>query len=610
MTMPVAEDVLKRSAQDVPRTSRDGVTPTFGDGPLSELSIFAVAQFADEITPWGYLSRLRDVQLREFLPTEPIMASAFATVAARNAAFSWRFDGGDRLVQRAQDTLQYASFGAGWRSFVTRLTLDLIGQDNGAFVEVIREADRATARVVGVANLDAGRCWRTGDPRNPVLYTALKGERHLLPWWRVIAFAEMPSNIERLRGLQYSGATRVLRAAQLFRDIEQFHREKMGGRRPGAIHFVNNVQASAISDALVRAKAAADNQNLYRYLEPIIVEGLKPGEDVSVSTLDLRSLPDGFDMTAFYNQYVDGMAMALLSDRQDFAPLTGGNIGTSTQSAVLAQKTRGKGPGLFMKLIEDAFNFYGLFGNGVRFEFDEQDLTEDREQADVDKIKADTAAVRISSGVTTPTIERQIMVDEGDLDEAYLELLGEEDVTDETTGTDSTAVGAEAEADVAGNVTPPAPMDTAVAPPPRIGGARAGSPAVIRKDPQHQAMDDTEDAAKERFADALASARERVARAVRKAVPAEAKVVTEVKAAIKEQRAEIDATVAAVKDGVESAVLQGAAQQAEAAREAATTQAAATQVLAEAIKDLARPKRRRPVRDARGVIVETVEEAI
>ncbi len=513
MVMP--DTAIRRSTQELPSvTSPDaiGSGPYGMGGDLSEVHLFTIASFADEVVPWGVMTRLRDIQLREFLPTETHLSSAFATAAARNAAFAWKFDGGPRLVQRAQDILQYANFGAGWRNLMARFTYDLIGQDNGAFIELIREAERPTAKVIGIANLDSGRCWRTGDPRNPVLYSDLNGGRHLLPWWRVIAFAEMPSNIERLRGLQYSGMTRALGAAQLFRDIHQFQREKMSGRRPRAIHFVNNIAADKIADALRKQQAYADNKGLYRYLEPLIVEGLKPGEPVTTATIELANLPDNFNALEAWNMYIDGLAMALLVDRQDLAPLSGGNIGTSTQSVVLAQKTRGKGPALFQKLLEDAFNFFGVFGPDVVFSFDEQDLQQEQEQATLDKTKAEGRQIYAAAGILTTQIIRQQMVDDGDLAEEYLALMQEEDVTEETTGTDEAPVDTETTVDAAAvtGVTP----DSGVTPVLQEG-ARAA-----RRDPAIAAMDETEDDAKRRFRAALAESRESFTRAVRRQVGA------------------------------------------------------------------------------------------
>lgn len=631
MVMPgdTTSTVIDRTRQEVPKVTEANLTPygSGADGIVGELYLYSIARFADEIAPWGYLTRIRDVQLREFLPQEGTLLSAFSTVAARNAAFSWRFDGGDIKVQRAQDILQYANLGAGYRDFVTRFTFDFCGQDNGAFVEIMRESDKPWSRTVGINVLDAGRCWRTGDPRNPVLYTALDGKRTLLRYDQVIVFGEMPSNIERLHGIQYSAMSRALRAAQLWRDISQYHKERLGGRTPQQVHLVNNINTEQLDDAFKKAQAAADNLGLYRFMQPIIAQGMKPADPVSVATIDLASLPQGFDPDQFWTQYIAQLALALLIDYQDLAPLPGGNLGTATQSQVLAEKTRGKGPGLFMKKLEDAFNFYGVFGDGVTFSFDEQDLTEDQQQATVDKTRAEARSTYVAAGILTPAVVRQQMVDDGELDPEYLQMFSEQDVTDEATGDDTEPVDAQAEVSV--SVAPDA-LPTQPAPTPsQIAAQDQNNPlANIRakaiKDPQHTAMDDTEAQAKQDFTAGLSKARGAFVRALHKqGVKGDAPVVLEMRAVADDARvalAEAAATNVMVKESLEAAVLQGAAMHAATVNDALRANTEAINALAarepdnavqlsllEAVKELARPRKRRVVKDDAGRIIGSEE---
>ena len=63
MVMPPPEDTLRKSVIDTPKVSTaDSVGMGFGPGdPLSEIHLYTIAQFADEIAPWGQLVRLRDI---------------------------------------------------------------------------------------------------------------------------------------------------------------------------------------------------------------------------------------------------------------------------------------------------------------------------------------------------------------------------------------------------------------------------------------------------------------------------------------------------------------------------------------------------------------------
>src|SRR3990170_4702742 len=83
---------------------------------------------------------------------------------------------------------------------------------------------------IGIAHLDAGHCMRTSDPEYPVIYTDRNGALHKLGWWQIIPLVEMPSTIEELNGIGYCALTRILRAAQILRNISVYEDEKIGGR--------------------------------------------------------------------------------------------------------------------------------------------------------------------------------------------------------------------------------------------------------------------------------------------------------------------------------------------------------------------------------------------
>jgi len=613
--MPDVDQVIRRSATATPRVTTNGSGAVTGDpygqGYDDAFGFWTITQFADDISPWGIDIRTRDLQLRQFLPTANLILSAFTTVAARNAAFAWTFDGGDRLVSRAQRLLQESNLGGGWRSLMIRLTIDLLSQDNGAFVEVVKERDSADSRTIGLLNLDAGRCWRTGDPRNPVLYTAQDGTYHLLPWYRVMLFEEMPSAIERLRGLQYSALTRILTTAQIYRDMQQYVREKVSGRNPSSLTFVGGVGRKELEDAQARMNATADNEGRYRYGGHVMIPGLSPERSVSVETVDFKSIPDGFDAADEFNRLIDSLAMALLIDRQDLAPLTGGNLGTSTQSEVLSRKTRGKGPALFQKMIEDKFNFFGIFGQGVTFRFEEQDAVQEREEAEARKIRADVYKVYYDMGMPANTIW-QMMADSGDLDEEYLALMGQSDVTDDVTVTDEEPAENQAE------VTAEAAVDSVVETNP-LAAIRAEKPRV--RTAQHDAMDDVERDAQKEFGAALQGARDSFVAAVKRQLPKQSPVVAEMKAIAEAQAEREDRLGAVVAGAIEHAVsaqraiaeaqaerestLAGAIQQAASTQRSALTEVTAATArqhaeLSKAIRDLASPRKRTIIRDEQG----------
>lgn len=399
--------------------------------------VLNLATVADGFTQWGQSVRQRDIELRNFFPTEPILAGAVGKVSSRNAAQSITFDGPPRTVKAVQEMWNTCNFGKGPQHLLMQVSTDLYTQDNGAFIELIRQGQSETSPVISIAHLDASQCVRTGNPETPVIYIDPRnGSQHRLGYHQVITLEEMPSPIETMNGVGYCALTRIFRAAQIMRDLNILDAEKVGGRHTRRITLVSGVAQSLIDDSQVKAQDRANNQGLLRYIQPVILASLDPTATVQKVDIDLAMLPDGFDRDQAFRQYIATLALGFLEDYQMFAPLPAGNLGTSTQSEVLARKTRGTGPALFNKILIQALMYGGVFPNSVEVTVQEKDSKADQDEANVAATRATTRAARIASTEITPAVARQIAVDDGDLQQEYLHVMGEQDVTEDVTVTD------------------------------------------------------------------------------------------------------------------------------------------------------------------------------
>ena len=393
--------------------------------------ILNMADAADSIPAWGTRPGARDQALRNFWPTEPMFASALYDTVGRYAAFGWTLKGPPLTSAAVQRILHSADFGAGWISFISKVLVDLYTQDNGAFIEVVRSGSSPNSPPVALNHLDSGFCYRTGIPETPVIYYDLNGKGHLMKWYQVIALAEFPSPNQRHNGMQYCALTRCLRAAQIMKDIQIYKREKVSGRFERAIHLVSGMPTKMIEDALTRHRNAADGQGLMRYVTPAIIGTLDPNATVGHAQIDLASLPDNYDAEQDMQWYVTNLAMAFGTDYADFAPSPGRGIGNGTEAKTAHVKSRGKGPAVFMRTLEHALNFRGVMPSTVRFSFGEQDLAEQFDNIAVRKERATWLDLLIRSGSITTEVARQILVDSGDLDPRYLEMMQETDATGE-----------------------------------------------------------------------------------------------------------------------------------------------------------------------------------
>jgi hypothetical protein len=422
------DDIAKieqASVQTHPDASAGGMWQLFAS--------FAMA--ADGMTPWGQNPIKRDQELRAFYKSEPWLVSTVSSLAARNGAFSWTLEGPPRTSGQWQDRLHESNFGKGWVHLMQQVSIDLMTQDNGAFVEIIRQGESPLSPVLGLAHLDAGRCQRTGNLEYPVVYRDRDNNEHKLAAYQVIDFVDCPSTEETMNGVGICAVSRALTYAQILRDVAIYQLEKVSGRNPAALHVVSGVDTQRITDVLEKSAQIADDKQQLRFQLPAVMGTLDPTAKVEIATILLKSLPDGFTMEEWMKWFIALMALAFGCEYQDLAPLPGGGLGTSQQSTVLHMKAKGKGPELFRKMVEHKLNFAVLPEN-VTFKFTEEDFEAQQVQAGVRKTRAETRQIRIASGEITPEVARQIAQDDGDLKPEYLDLLATADATPDDVVTD------------------------------------------------------------------------------------------------------------------------------------------------------------------------------
>jgi len=359
-------------------------------GPTAGWLTLAIASAADGITQWGLNYRLRDTQLRDFWPTESFLAGAIYTVSERNGAYEWRIEHTNPKVETAvSDMLNSAMAGDsfGWMPFMEKFSQDLLTQDNGAFIELIRDPvgsfQRERAPVVAINHLDAGRCIRTGNMKYPIIYVDTYGRRHKMPWYSVIPYSDYPSAIETMHGVGYSAVTRSLRLAQILRSILMYKDEKVSGRHIKSLHIVGGVSRTELDDVMNREKEKADNEGRARYIGPALLASLDPEKPVSTATIDLASLPDGFDFDQEMKWYISGLALTFGVDYQDLAPLPGGGIGAGSQAEMLHKKSAITGRAAFMRKITDSLVNYGVLPKGSRMVFTDKNEQEEREKQEI-----------------------------------------------------------------------------------------------------------------------------------------------------------------------------------------------------------------------------------
>jgi hypothetical protein len=312
-----------------------------------------------------------------------MLASAMFSTVSKYTAFSFHLKGPARQARIVRDRLHNSERGNGWNVLNIKTLIDLFTQDNGAFQEIVRASDDPGSPCLALNHLDSARCLRTGDPDYPVIYTDIHSKQHKLAWYQVLTIEEFPSPSEEYRNMQYCTVTRMLKAAQIMRNIAQYKDEKISGRYTKALYVVGGIGTKQIEEALKLNEEDADQRGMQVFVNAAVIGALSPEANVHVDKIDFAGLPDGFDEEVAFKWYVTQLALAFGADYQDFAPLPGGNLGSAHQAQVLHLKSRGKGPALYMSTMEHKYNYHGVMPRTVQFGFGEQDTAQDIEQAEL-----------------------------------------------------------------------------------------------------------------------------------------------------------------------------------------------------------------------------------
>jgi hypothetical protein len=161
-----------------------------------------------------------------------------------------------------------------------------------------------------------------------------------------------------------------------------------------------------------RGQEEANNQGQITFIEPAILASLDPEKPVSVATIDLANLPDGFDFDQEMQWYISGLALDFGVDYQEFAPLPGGNIGSGTQSMILHRKSSGKGPAMFMKIAE-AFKNYGVLPRNCTMVFEDRDEEKELDKQTLRKLFQEEMALAVRNKLFDRDTARRIAVERG-----------------------------------------------------------------------------------------------------------------------------------------------------------------------------------------------------
>ena len=388
-----------------------------------------MAGTSEVLSPWW--STFRDRQLRDFWKKIDPLSGAVYALESKIATIPFKIIPRDYSVKAHQDQadkfelmIEFGSdYGSGWVNFISKWIEDLLTQDNGAFAEVLGQGD-PTGPIKGmpfaINHLDSSRCVRTSNPEFPVIYDD-KDKRYRLHYTRVAFNSVQPSPIVEMNNVGFCAISKCLNISQSLLDVLVYKQEKLGSRPTRSILLGSGgLDADTIAEAFAMSSEIMDNKVLSRYSGSVVL-GDANYKDAKLDIIDLASLPDGFD---YQTDMMIGMALISLAfgvDARELFPMMG--VGATRADALVQHlKARTKGIGHLLNIVEKTFS-PKVLPPSLMWQFDYTDDAQDRQVAEIKKIRSEKHTIDLSAEVVDERTAREQMLADGDLTTEQFERL-------------------------------------------------------------------------------------------------------------------------------------------------------------------------------------------
>jgi hypothetical protein len=305
---------------------------------------------------------------------------------------------------------------------------DLLGYDNGSFAEITGKGNpvgpiRGLPGTVHI--LDSSQAQRTSNPTYPVLYYDTDGKRYKIHYTRVMYDSQLPSTNVWMNKVGLCAISRAINPGQNLLDISIYKQEKLGSRPNRAIGITQGgLDPADVRSAMEATNMEMTSKGLRRYSQ-IMVLGSATQPDADMNILDIASLPDGFNEQ---DSIILGMAIIALAfgvDARELFPAM--QSGATRADALLSHiKQRGKGPGQILQSIERLFSRKFLPPH-LKLVFNYQDDTQDRQEAEIEKLRSERRQRDLGTGASSMRIEREKMLAWGEIDQSQFARMELED---------------------------------------------------------------------------------------------------------------------------------------------------------------------------------------
>lgn len=307
----------------------------------------------------AYWSKSRDAVLINTIKREPFWNGAVKKAIAKGVTQKWDLKFNERNrgnAEKYREMFRTSNGRRGFKNFLIQHLQDYFLTDNGAFIEIDREDNsKPGSRIIGLYHLDSMRCYRTGDPNLPVVYSDLHNQYHFMAWWQVWDIADTPNARNNYFGVGDCAAAGAYERIRRMVAIRLLQYQMMTAGTPHALTALGGVTPQQLADW----KKANDADRLSRGLTVFgghMMAAIMAKEPVSSVTIPLMELPKNYNEPDEIEQAAVEYSAVLGIPKTDLKALTGRMAGTATQAEVLDAQNDSGGLALWSGAFEDFIN--------------------------------------------------------------------------------------------------------------------------------------------------------------------------------------------------------------------------------------------------------------
>lgn len=395
--------VIRQSVQDLPNAR---------EGDVGSSAFWSLNTERGFILPrWATRDRERTLRLYYRHEYNWMAQAAFAGLAKKVKSASWEISGKQRVTY-FQDVLRQANFGKGWGDFVSKVVLDFLRQDGGAYIEIIAPGNplkAPTGAVTGIASLDSLRCYPTGDPEYPVIYYSRKGAQHLMHHTRVRQLVDMADGDESNPGYGLCALSRGISIVSQQIHAGRYIEAKLDDKPQPGIMVASGITKPTLQQAYAQFQTEQRQDDMPPWGRSVILPSMDVNAPIKVDWITFSQAPEGWSYKEYTELWANAWALVLGVDVQELWQLTGGSLGSGAQSQVLHAKSQGRTFGDLLKAFERGMN--DILPESLEFEFKVRDPYESQERAQTAALWAgfvSTASATLSAEEARQLLANQV----------------------------------------------------------------------------------------------------------------------------------------------------------------------------------------------------------